>query len=103
MSLVTPEQRGLVNIKTREKSVHQKPDGTVTITVSKHITRAGDETYNIDEVLVCLTNRNPNVPNMVVCNLDRAIKDLTQIRDNIVDLDLYEETSYVQNNSTSSR
>ena len=73
---------------------HWKQKGTVVVKIRETQKRKGNVDYNIDAVEVCLTNRNPYVENVMVFNINRAINDLTQIRDDIVNQGLYMEKDY---------
>lgn len=83
-------------IKTVQDHLHFKQDGTVSILVRQ----SGNKTqsYDVSEVNVSLTNRMPNVSNIVLYNLDRAIEDLTEIRDDIDRRNLYQETPTLKTN-----
>ena len=80
--------RNKVRIASYEEFVHEQNYGTVSIVVRKTEGRKKPH-FDIREVNVHLKDRDPNVPNIVLFNLDRAIADLQKIRDDIEEKRLY--------------
>lgn len=80
--------RNKIRITNHEDFLHHRQDSTVSVVVRKKVGRK-KLSHDVREVNISLMNRQPNVENVVLFNLDRAIKDLQEVRDDIAKKDLY--------------
>lgn len=85
------QYRKKVRVTSYEDFVHQKDYSPVKVIIRKTIGRKKVQ-HEVWDVEVSLRGRVPNVDNVVLYNLNRALKDLKQIRDDIIKNNLYEDS-----------
>ena len=88
--MMANERPKTIRMTSHEDFRLHRQDSTVSMDVRKIIGRK-QITHDVREVHVSLINRTPNVPNIILHNLDRAIADLQELRNYVADNKLFDE------------